>query len=151
MFPVDTVKWIRTVFFIKNLQWLLLTVLPQNSKFSWGACSLILNIHLLSNLIKNLQKNVAQIILYNHMIKQFLPSLNHDWSCAFTFRLCFGKTLATLILIKKVTQGAAQITIYYHMSEDFLQLRFAVDQFLDIIWKTEESHVSKNIEVKIWQ
>ena len=37
------------------------------------------------------------------------------------------------------------------MSEDFLQLRFAVDQFLDIIWKTEESHVSKNIEVKIWQ
>ena len=52
---------------------------------------------------------------------------------------------------KKVTQGAAQITMYYYMSEDFLHLRFAVDQFLDIIWKTEESHVSKNIEVKIWQ
>ena len=36
------------------------------------------------------------------------------------------------------------------MSEDFLHLHFVVDQFWDMIWKTEECCVSKNIELKIW-
>ena len=31
----------RTAFFIENLRWLLLTVLPQYSKVSWGVCFLI--------------------------------------------------------------------------------------------------------------
>ena len=34
------------------------------------------------------------------------------------------------------------------MSEDF-RLQFAVDQFQDMIWKTEECRVSKNIELKV--
>ena len=36
------------------------------------------------------------------------------------------------------------------MSEDFLHLHFVVDQYWDMIWKTEECCVSKNIELKIW-
>ena len=36
------------------------------------------------------------------------------------------------------------------MSKGFLRLHFAVDQFQDMIWKTEECCVSKNIELKIW-
>ena len=38
------------------------------------------------------------------------------------------------------------------MSKDFLTLKFTVDQvqFQDMIWKTEEYRVSKNIELKTW-
>ena len=40
------------------------------------------------------------------------------------------------------------------MSKEFLSLHFAVDhvfQFQIMIWKTEECHVNKNIELKIWR
>ena len=36
---MDIVKFLRTAFFIENLWWLLLTVLPEYSKVSWGVCS----------------------------------------------------------------------------------------------------------------
>ena len=37
------------------------------------------------------------------------------------------------------------------MPEDFVCLHFVVDQFWDMIWKTEQGCVSKNFELKIWQ
>ena len=37
---MDVAKFLRTAFFIEHLRWLLLTVLPQCRKVSWGACSL---------------------------------------------------------------------------------------------------------------
>ena len=47
----------KTFFYRKHpIWWLLLTVLPQCSKVSWGICSLILCLHVLSTLIKNLHK-----------------------------------------------------------------------------------------------
>ena len=39
------------------------------------------------------------------------------------------------------------------MPKDFLRLNFAADQiqFQDMIWKTEEWRVSRNIKLEIWQ
>ena len=44
--------------YCKIFRWLLLKVLPQYSKVSWGACSLIFRLHVLSILIKNLHKTL---------------------------------------------------------------------------------------------
>ena len=63
-------------FFIENLRCLLLTVLLQYSKVGWAVFSLISRLHVLPNLIKKLTQNVAQIILYYHVTKQFLSCLN---------------------------------------------------------------------------
>ena len=38
---------------MQHLRWLLVTALPRYSKVSWGTCSLILRLHVLSILIKN--------------------------------------------------------------------------------------------------
>ena len=56
MFPVDIAKFLRTAFFIEHLRWLLLTILPQYNKASWGACSLNLHLHVILILIKNFRK-----------------------------------------------------------------------------------------------
>ena len=48
----------NSFFFIEHLWWLLLTVLSQYSEVSWDVCSLILHLHVLSILIKNLQKKL---------------------------------------------------------------------------------------------
>ena len=55
-FSKDIAKFCRTALFIEHLRWLLLTVLPQHSKVSWGVCFVILRLHVLSILIKNLHK-----------------------------------------------------------------------------------------------
>ena len=67
-----------------------LTVLLQYSKVSWVACSLILRLHVLFILIKNF--HVAQIILYYHVTKQFLPCLNWLVTC-FWFQNMFWKNI----------------------------------------------------------
>ena len=43
---------------IKQLWWLLLTVLPQYRNISWGVCSLVSCLHVLSILIKTLHKTL---------------------------------------------------------------------------------------------
>ena len=58
VFHVDIAKILRTASFIEHLRWLLLKVLPQYSKVSWGVCSLIPRLHVLSILIKNLHKTL---------------------------------------------------------------------------------------------
>ena len=47
-------------FFIENLRWLLLTVLPQYSEVSWVVSYLISRIRVLSNLTKNLRKTLQK-------------------------------------------------------------------------------------------
>ena len=44
--PVYIIKFFRTGFFIKHLQWMLLTVLPQYSKVSFGVSSLMTCLHI---------------------------------------------------------------------------------------------------------
>ena len=74
-------KIFKDSFLIQHLWWLLLTVLPQYSNVSWGACSLISRLHVLSILLQKLSRNVAQIIFYYHETKKFLPCL--DWLVAY--------------------------------------------------------------------
>ena len=81
------------------------------------------------------------------MIKQFLPSLN------MIDHVLSKKTLATFDFDKSYTRCCiiSNVLKCNHVSENFLHLHFAADQFLDMIWNSGECHVSKNIEVKIWQ
>ena len=92
VFPVDIAKFLRTTFF-RTLQWLLQAVLPQHSKVNSGVCSLIPHLHVLSILIKNLQKNIPQIIVYYLVTKQFLPCLNWLITC-FRFQNMFLKNIS---------------------------------------------------------
>ena len=71
MFPADIAKFLRTGFFIEHLQWLLLTVLPQYSRVSWGVSSLISRLHVYSILINNLHECCTNTMWY-HVSKDFL-------------------------------------------------------------------------------
>ena len=108
-------KIFKNSFLIQHLRWLLLTVLPRYNSISWGACSLISRLHVLSIYDEKLSRNVAQIILYHHVTKQFFRCLNWlvpyfrfqnmfwkyincfrfdalcGWSGDFNFRVWFGK------------------------------------------------------------
>ena len=48
VFRVDIAKFLITAFYIEDFRWLPLAVLPQYSKVSWGICSLISRLHMLS-------------------------------------------------------------------------------------------------------
>ena len=48
-----------------------------------------------------------------------------DWSCAFGFRVCFGKILVAFDFEEKLTHNDV-----IHVSKDFLRLHTAVDQVL---------------------
>ena len=75
LFALNIAKFVRTVSFIEYLQWLLMTVLPQYSKVSWGVSSLISHLLVLPSPSKT-YTNIAQIIIYYHTTKKFLPYLN---------------------------------------------------------------------------
>ena len=65
-------KVFKNSFLIQHLWWLLLTVLPWYSKVSWGACYLILCLHMLSTLIKTFTK---------YCTNNYLLSRNKTISC----------------------------------------------------------------------
>ena len=84
-------KIFKESFLIQHLRWLILRVLPRYSKVRRCTCSLISRLHELSIFIKNFH-NVAQIILYYHVTKQFLACLNWLVTC-FQFQNMFWKNL----------------------------------------------------------
>ena len=49
-------EYFKSNFFIEHLRWLLLTVLLQYCKVSWGPCSLTLRLYMLSISVKNYTK-----------------------------------------------------------------------------------------------
>ena len=53
-------KIFKNSFLIQHLWWLLLTVLPRYSEASWGACSLISHLQVLSILIKNFHETLLK-------------------------------------------------------------------------------------------
>ena len=55
-----------------------------------------------------------------------------DWSRAFDFRICFGKTLIAFNFDEKLTQSVAQVIMQCHASKDFLPLHFVVGQAISI-------------------
>ena len=146
MFPVDITKFLRTLFFIEHLRWLLLTVLLQYSKVSLRACSLISSLHVLSILSKNLRKTLHKEFFTITWQKNFFLAWI-DLSRAFHLRICFGKTV-TFDFVEKITQSVAQITSNIMCQKTFLVCTLRLIkcfQFQDMIWKTEECRVSKNI------
>ena len=96
--------------FIKNLPCLLLNVLPQYSKVSWGICFLNSRFHVLSNLIKNLHKTLHKWFLTITWQNNFFLAWI-DLSRAFDFRICSGKTFIAFDFDGKLTQNVAQITM----------------------------------------
>ena len=68
-------KIFKNSLLIEHLWWLLLTVPPRYSKASWGVCSLISTPRAF-DFDQKPTRNVAQIILYYHVTKQFLACLN---------------------------------------------------------------------------
>ena len=69
----------KSSFFIEHLRWLLLTVLPQYSKGSWGVCSLVLRVHVLSVLIKTYTKRWTNtsLVSRDETISFLLEWINH--------------------------------------------------------------------------
>ena len=110
---------------------MLLMVLPQYSKVSRGACCLISHLHMLSILMKNFHKTLHKQFFTITWQNNFFLAWT-DLSCAFDFRICFGKALVAFNFNEKLTQSLAQITVQYPVSKDFLSLYFAVDQVLSI-------------------
>ena len=80
MFFCEYCKIFKNSFFIEQLRWLLLAVLTQYSKVSWGVCSLILHLHVLSILIKNLPRT---------LYKLFFPCLNWLITCFRFHNMCW--------------------------------------------------------------
>ena len=76
---MDIAKFLRAAFFTEHLRWLLLAVLPQCNEVSWGACSLISLLHVLSILIENLHKMLqnSSLMSRNNTIYSFLELIFH--------------------------------------------------------------------------
>ena len=100
----------KNSFFTEHLWWLFLKVLPHYSKISWGACSLISRIHVLSILIKNVHKTLHKWFLtVTWQYGSFFAWI--DLSRASDFRIHFWKTLVPFDFTEKLTQSVAQSTI----------------------------------------
>ena len=65
----------KNIFFTENLRWLLLTVLPLYSEVSWVFLVWFAPSRAFE-LDQKLMQNVAQIVIYYHVTKQFLSCLN---------------------------------------------------------------------------
>ena len=138
----------RKSFLTQHLQWLLLTVLPWYSKVSSSACS---GLHVLLILMKNLHRTLLKYFFTITRQNNFFFAWI-DWSRAFNFRICFGKTLIAFDFDENFTQCVAQVTITCQKTFFPCTLRLVrCFQFQGMIWKTEECRVSKNIALKTWR
>ena len=99
-------KVFKNSFLIQHLRWLLLKVLSRYSKVSWGDYSLISSLHVLSILMKNFHETLHKSFFTITWQNNFFLALI-DWSRAFDFRICFGKTLIASNFDKKLTQSVA--------------------------------------------
>ena len=150
MFPVDIAKFLRTGFFYR-----IPPVAASDSPTTvHGQCVCVLWFRVslwFSFWSKTYTKRYTNNSLLSH--DKIIFSLIER---AFNFRICFAKILVAFDFDGKFTQYLVNIT--YLVSKDFLSLLFAVDQFWDMIciqfqdmiWKTEECGVNRNIELKIW-
>ena len=95
---------------------------------------------------QQLTQNVAQIILYYNMRKQFLPCLNWLITC-FRFQNMFWKNISCFQFWWKT--HIERCTNNYVIPRVKRLQMIKCFQFQDMIWKTEECRVSKNIKLKI--
>ena len=97
---------------------------------------------------QKLTRNVAQIILYYHVTKQFLPFLNWFITC-FRFQNMFSIVAFDLDenLHKPLHKDLCNITCQKTFFSCTLPLVRGF-KFQGMIWKTEKCPVSKNVELK---
>ena len=92
-----------------------------------------------------------QIIIYYHVIKQFLPYLN--WlKNALSMSECFGKILTGFNFNKKNYAKRCRRNHVISRVKDFLPLHFAVDQVLSISGydlECKQKYCIKNMTVNI--
>ena len=101
VFPVDIVKFLITGFFIKTLRCLLLKVLPQYSKVSWGNCW----IHAFT-CVQIWLKTYTKCCTNNSLLSSdktisFLLEMTYNM---LSISECFGKTLAVFYFDEKLTK-----------------------------------------------
>ena len=133
MFCVDVAKFLRTAFLLNmpgGCFW------QSYGKVSWGACSLISTLHVLSIIIKN-SRNVAQLIFYYHMTKQFLPCLNWLVTC-FQLQNMFWKNNCFWFWWKDYTKHCTNNCVISPVKIlSFPSYTFQF-QFQGMIWKMQE-------------
>ena len=136
------------------LLWLLLIVLPQYSKVTWGACFLISCHHMFSILIKTFMKRCTNNSLLSRgkTISSLLELKDHVLSIS---QYVLEKQLLSILM--KNLHKALRIYCVIHMSTDFLPLHFAVGQVLSISgydlengrMPCKQKYCIKNMTVKI--
>ena len=100
---------------------------------------------------QKLTQNVGQIILYYHMIKQFLPCLFWLTMMLSIFEYVLVKQLLSILMkncYKTFHKWLFNITGRNIFFVCILRL-ITCFHFQNIIWKTEEYHTSKNIELVV--
>ena len=142
MFPVDTAEFLRTAF-SWNTSGSCFWQSYHYSKVSWGVCSLISHLHMLSSWSKTPTKCCTKNSLLSHdkTISSLLEFIDH----VILISECFGKTLFAFNFDEKLTQSVAQtfLPCTLRLVRGF--------QFQGMIWKMEECLESKNIELKTCQ
>ena len=136
----------KNIFLIEHLRLLLLTVLPQYSKVSWGVCSLFLRLHVPSILIKNLRKTLLKkffTIMWPNNCLDFLIT-------CFRFQNMIWKNILMRNLHKALRKKLCNITCQKTFFACTLWL-VKCFKFQDMIWKTEECRVSEKTELKTWR
>ena len=128
------------------LLWLLLIVLPQYSKVTWGACFLISCHHMFSILIKTFMKRCTNNSLLSRgkTISSLLELKDHVLSIS---QYVLEKQLLSILM--KNLHKALRIYCVIHMSTDFLPLHFAVGQVLSISGYDLENSIVVKIPILI--
>ena len=149
---MDLVKSLRTT--LLYLWWLLLAVLPHYSKVRWGACFLILSLHVLSILIKNLKKKQCTnnyLLSRDKTTPSLLELIDHVLSIS---EYVLNKHLLLMILMENLLKALRKYLCNIMYQKTFFACTLHLIkcfQFQEMIWKTKVCHVSKNIELKIWR
>ena len=136
---------------MQHLRWLLLKVLSRYIKVSWGACSLISGLHVLSILIKNFHethKYFFTITWENNFLLAWI-----DWRVHLISEYVLGNINCFRFwwnTYKKRCTSNCNITCQNTFFPCILRLVRCL-QFQGMILKTEECRVSKNIALKTWR
>ena len=141
----------KNSFFIKNLWWLLLKVLPQYSKVGCGICSLNCAFTCFWIWLKIYTKHCTNnsLLSSDKTISFLLELIYHVLSIS----ECSGKILVAFDFDGKLTKSVAQITMCWIAQKINIMCEKLSSSAL-CGWSIrghDLEHGSKNIEIKIWQ
>ena len=138
MFLVDIAKFFKKVF-LYNTSGGCLWQSYHGTVNQLGCLFFVSHLHVLSILIKKFHETLLKLFFTMTWQNSFFLAW-FDWSRAFYFRICFGKTLIALVFDEKRTQSVALCNITFQ--KNFFPQYFAVGtyfQFHGMICKTEKA------------